>query len=171
MSNDALAGFQARYDQHAADPAEVVRLFVEALLAIETAPDLAPQMMCTVIARNLLTATPGTATGYALPRADQTIARLSASPAIARALAGGTPDAAYADADLSRFALDRSYSARAQGVDYPAPGKAKLFVACGGADTPRPITLARNNAGQWKVTEWSSLTVGVKRPAAAAGDF
>src|SRR5689334_10082814 len=53
----------------------------------------------------------------------------------------------------------------------------KLFIACSGASSPRyvarspicrgsyersrPITLARNDAGIWKVDEWSSVQVGV----------
>ena len=53
----------------------------------------------------------------------------------------------------------------------PQQGQAKLFVACGGADTPRPIQLARNNAGQWKVVNFSSLTVGVKPRPSVADDF
>ncbi len=162
---------RARYETVAADPAAVVHLFVEGLLAIEHDAALAEQLLCVVIAKNLLSASPDAASGHRLPRADQTLTRIQARPAIARALAGGTPAADYADADLARFTLDRAYSARGQGIDQPSPGKAKFFVTCTGADTPRPITLARNSAGQWKVVEWSSLTVGVKPAATTAGDF
>lgn len=40
----------------------------------------------------------------------------------------------------------------------------KLFVACSGANTPRPISLKRNNRGIWKVRNWSSVLVGIAKP-------
>ncbi|MCB9563737.1 MAG: hypothetical protein H6709_23790 [Kofleriaceae bacterium] len=169
MDTAAFEDFTRRFQAGMTDPEQVIRLFVEAMLTVETDRDLAEQLFCVVIARNLLTAAPGTPSGHRLPRPDQTLNRLAASPAIARSLAGGTTAAAYQDADLAKVALDRAYSARTQGVDYPSPGRGKFFVACGGAATPRPLTLARNDAGGWKVVEWSSLTVGVAR--AGAGDF
>ncbi len=52
----------------------------------------------------------------------------------------------------------------------PAADKAKMFVYSTGADTPRPVSLARNDKGLWKATEWSSLEVGIRAPAAARSD-
>ena len=49
-------------------------------------------------------------------------------------------------------------------------GRVKLFVATSGAATPRPVSVQRNNRGLWKALEWSSLTVGVERPAAEMDD-
>jgi hypothetical protein len=46
----------------------------------------------------------------------------------------------------------------------------KVFIACTGAASPRPITLRRNDKGLWKVYEASSLFVGVVAPAAPDGD-
>lgn len=40
----------------------------------------------------------------------------------------------------------------------------KVFVKCSGADTPRPITLVKNDKGIWKAKEFSSLLVGIKAP-------
>ena len=39
---------------------------------------------------------------------------------------------------------------------------AKVFVQSGGKDFQSPVTLKRNNAGTWKITEFSSLYTGVK---------
>jgi hypothetical protein len=47
----------------------------------------------------------------------------------------------------------------------PASGRVKLFVACSGAATPRPVTVERDAAGQWRAVEWSSLLVGIVAPA------
>lgn len=43
-------------------------------------------------------------------------------------------------------------------------GAIRLFIKCNGADSPRPITLKKNNRGIWKVTNYSSLFVGVRKP-------
>lgn len=42
-------------------------------------------------------------------------------------------------------------------------GSMRIFIKCNGADTPRPITLKKNNRGIWKVTNYSSLFVGVRK--------
>ena len=44
-------------------------------------------------------------------------------------------------------------------------GRVKLFVQCSGADSPRPVTVARNAEGTWTAVEWSSLLLGVRPPA------
>jgi len=41
----------------------------------------------------------------------------------------------------------------------------KKFVFCTGADSPRPMTMKKNDKGYWKVSSWSSVLVGVKKPA------
>lgn len=44
-------------------------------------------------------------------------------------------------------------------------GQIKVFIKCSGADSPRPVTLRKNNRGIWKVTSYSSLFVGVRKAA------
>ena len=143
------------------------------MVAVEHDEELAVQLMALVLSRKLLQADPCAPSGHRLPPSDATIRRLRADPHIARSYAGATYQQGYADFDPAklRVELDRGYSSTTQGIDYPEPGRAKFFLRCGGADTPRPVTLARNSAGQWKVTSLSSLTVGVRRPASEAGDF
>lgn len=43
-------------------------------------------------------------------------------------------------------------------------GDIRLFVACSGAATPRPITMRKNNRGLWKVENFSSYFLGVVAP-------
>jgi hypothetical protein len=50
------------------------------------------------------------------------------------------------------------------------PDRIKVFVACTGASSPRPVTLQRNDKGLWKVYEASSLFVGVAAPVTPDGD-
>jgi len=46
----------------------------------------------------------------------------------------------------------------------PAQGRVKLFVECSGADSPRPITVAKNREGRWTAVEWSSILSGIRPP-------
>lgn len=43
-------------------------------------------------------------------------------------------------------------------------GPYKLFVACSGAASARPVTLRPDAAGLWRPCEWSSLLVGIRAP-------
>lgn len=42
-------------------------------------------------------------------------------------------------------------------------GKIKLFVNCSGASSARPMHIKRNSKGIWKVTNWSSVVVGIAK--------
>lgn len=46
-----------------------------------------------------------------------------------------------------------------------ASGQIKLFIKSSGADTARPVTLKKNNKGIWKAHEFSSIVVGIRKPA------
>jgi len=52
----------------------------------------------------------------------------------------------------------------------PETGTYKVFVACSGASSPRPVTTKRNDKGIWKASEWSSLIVGVQAPQQDVSD-
>ncbi len=49
---------------------------------------------------------------------------------------------------------------------YQNQGYAKLFVACGGADSPRPIQLRMAKDGKWYLWEQALLT-GIREPESA----
>ena len=51
-----------------------------------------------------------------------------------------------------------------------ASGEYKVFVACSGAERPRPVTVRRNDKGIWKAYEWSSLLVGIQAPVEETTD-
>lgn len=138
------------------DPHTSIRQLIAGMLELERDAERGEQMIVEVCSKDLLTA------DRTKLHDRESIKRLLASRDIARSYAGGTLANGYtADGTV---AFDTEYS-KLQGVDYPEPGRAKLFVTCGGADTPRPVELRKNPSGQWKVTAWSSLQVGVKKPA------
>ena len=51
---------------------------------------------------------------------------------------------------------------------YQNAGYARLFIASGGADSPRPLSLRQKpSTGQWFLNEYSSLLLSIRIPAAA----
>ncbi|HUU77689.1 MAG TPA: hypothetical protein VMX55_05045 [candidate division Zixibacteria bacterium] len=47
----------------------------------------------------------------------------------------------------------------------------KVFIKSGGKDMPTPVGLARNKDGQWKITEFSSIATGCRKPSSVEDDF
>ena len=47
----------------------------------------------------------------------------------------------------------------------------KMFVHSGGRDNPVPCQLMKNSSGEWKLTEYSSFCMDVKKPKSEEGDF
>jgi len=47
---------------------------------------------------------------------------------------------------------------------YATEGTARLLVKCGGADSPRPITMRQAKDGKWYLWEHTSLLVGIRVP-------
>lgn len=96
--------------------------------------------------------------------------RLKSQPYIYRSYTkGATPENGYTmNAGEFELAFEgevslKPYADKAEG-EY-----ARLLVRSGGADSARPVILQRNNAGQYKVYEFSSLNLGI-RPVKAALD-
>ena len=50
---------------------------------------------------------------------------------------------------------------------FAEPGCAKLFVHCGGADSPRPVKTRLAKDGRWYLTEYSSILSGIRKPESA----
>ena len=75
-------------------------------------------------------------------------------------LKGATPENGYAVPELpwEVTTTTNPYSGD------PTSGRVKLFVACTGAASPRPITLEGDAAGPWRASEWSSLVMGIVAP-------
>lgn len=92
--------------------------------------------------------------------------RIGRAPHIARSYVQGTsPQGGYAlPAPPWRVA------GREQPGDVQAD-RGKTFVRSSGADSPRPMHLVKNDRGLWKASNWSSLEVGVRAPAAASDDI
>jgi len=103
---------------------------------------------------------PGTElTRHDLRRIDE---QLRANPGLPAAyIEGATPANAYALPEMP-WTVTLTTNPYFGDAD---KGLIKLFVACSGADSPRPITLERQEDGLWKASEWSSLLMGIRPPA------
>lgn len=93
--------------------------------------------------------------------------RIASKPHVALSyLAGTSPENGYTPP-----AGPVSVKLRNQGLAHErSDDSAKLFVHSSGADSPRPLVLAKNNRGLWKAKSWSSLTVGVRAPVEVIDD-
>jgi len=71
--------------------------------------------------------------------------------------AGATPE--------NKYAASAPYAVVITGdkLDAAGPGYKKVFVACGGADTPRPVTLVQKG-NRYYLWEYSSILSGIRRP-------
>jgi hypothetical protein len=79
-------------------------------------------------------------------------------------LLGTSPENGYTPPDTWTVRLTRN--AHSEAIE----GRVRLFVACTGADSPRPMTLRPNNRGVWKALEFSSLFVGIRPPVEVIDD-
>lgn len=83
---------------------------------------------------------------------------------------GTSPANKYEVPDPTNFEIET----RIQDIDQPTPESTsvRIFVHSSGADSDRPIKLKKDSRGQWRVYEYSSLCVGVRKPASEAdGEF
>lgn len=86
--------------------------------------------------------------------------QLASSPWLMGSYFTGTdPGKGYKLPDILEFEFTRNrYSGSEE------EGSVKVFTACTGAASPRPVTLKKRPDGTWYPHEWSSLIVGVVAP-------
>lgn len=48
---------------------------------------------------------------------------------------------------------------------------ANVIIQSGGKDNPTPVALAKNKNNEWKITEFSSIATGCRKPSSKADDF
>lgn len=165
----SIEDFVALRDQLAQSPQGGAAIFATALLIYAENEDLGRQVLTIAVDRGRLREGASGYKGWELQpqelrRLDE---RVRARPHLARSYVQGTsPERGY---QLPEGPLSFEVSDNPHSGDLAA-GRYKVFVASSGADSPRPVTLLRNNRGYWKATEWSSLTSGVRPPAEALDD-
>ncbi|MGY5876561.1 MAG: hypothetical protein RTU30_12505 [Candidatus Thorarchaeota archaeon] len=158
--------FKAAWEKDAGDPYDSIMYYLIAALNIEKDDDLADAMMTVVVSKKDSLEDGSSPSGLKLNTrgARYYIGQFAKNPNIAKSYVGGTNENDYRiDKGKLTLAVTRDQDT--------GEGKKKIFIDCGGADSPRPVSLAKNKHGQWKLIEYSSLCVGVKPPASSEGDF
>lgn len=164
-----LEDFLALRDRVATSPEGGAAMFALALLAYANDPERNVPFITVSIWMSLLDADPGGYQGKRPRRAllDALHDRVAKAPHIARSYFLGTsPESGYAIAPDAQLEV----GVRLQPDSFPTASTARLFVRSSGADSPRPITLTKNDKGLWKANSWSSLEVGVRPPASSVVD-
>lgn len=89
--------------------------------------------------------------------------QLGPKPHIPRSHVKGSSNGNGYKADLKK-PVTLVFRRQLKHVPLPNTGKAKVFACTSGAPTCRPINLHRNTKGIWKVYEFSSISVDIKKP-------
>ncbi len=157
--------FEGATVDHGGDPEATVELLFVALIALGEDRERGFDYLSHVLVEGEWKPSKKRAIGRRLTRSAEDLFDIfRRKPEILAAYCGGTPDAAYRNADLAscRVEFHRSYSPKTQGVD---GDRAAFFVHIGrGAPRPRPVKLKRVD-GRWYVSSYSGLLTGVARAA------
>jgi hypothetical protein len=154
-------------DAAAQTPEGAAAVFVLAMLLFERDQALGREAMVIALDASELRRDPAGYQGYALGnRAADFVSRyLIPRPYLARSyLLGTSPEGGY------KAPASRTVQLSRNPTSVISDERVKVFVSCSGADSPRPMTLQRNNRGVWKAYEYSSLFVGVRPPATVVDD-
>lgn len=152
----SVGDFIALRDRIARDPQGGAAATIVALLAYAGDEELGQQCLAAAVDREL-------------SRSDVQRVRMQIDrqPYMLRSyVKGATPENGYR---LPTPPYVFEFSANPHSGD-PASGTYKVFAACAGAASPRPVTVQRDDQGIWKAREWSSLVVGVQAPARETDD-
>ncbi len=155
--------FVALRDRLARTPEGGAAMMVVALLLYAESEALGGPCLAVAAESSRLQEGPNGHRGWELCSTDLNLIRsqIGQRPYIVRSyLDGATPENGYAlrGGSCILHISRNAYSGAEES------GRCKVFVACSGADSPRPVMLARNDLGIWKAAEWSSLLVGVRPP-------
>ena len=90
---------------------------------------------------------------------DLSLIKMQLTDYLARSyFAGATPENDYMPSQPYTVVVsDNPYS-------YATQGYTKLFVHCGGADTPRPVIMRLAKDGKWYLDEFGGLLSGCRKP-------
>jgi hypothetical protein len=160
----SIEEFVALRDQVATTPQGGAAMMVVALALYAEDRSLGEQCLAAAVAAERLAEGGGGYQGWRLRRSDlqRLHEQVKAQPYLPYSyILGARPEDGYA---LPAPPYTLEFSANRYSGD-PAEGRFKVFLACSGAATPRPVTVRRNALGVWQAYEWSSLIVGIARPA------
>jgi hypothetical protein len=146
------AEFDAAWAGLRGSPQGAAAGLILAALMLEGSPEVGQRCLMKTVAPEYLTSagTPGSSLSLA-------ISQFTGRAGIARSYVSGTAPTAYT---LPAAPFTVVFYGDASGLSQ-GPGRTKLFVACSGADSRRPVILVETMGG-YRVAEGSSLWLGVR---------
>lgn len=157
--------FKAAWEKDANDPYDSIIYYVIAALNIDKDSKLADAMMTVVVSKRDCMDSSSSPSGLKLGKSSAYyVGQFQEDKNIARSYVGADWQDDY-KFDKNNLTMTVT---RDQEVDDKTR---KIFIYSGGADSPRPVTVKRNKHGQWKLTSYGSLCVGVRKPASEVDDF
>jgi hypothetical protein len=159
----SIEEFVALRNQVAQTPAGGAAIMIVALHVYAGDPALGQQCLTIAVDRGRLEEAADGYKGWRLRRSDmQRIARqIQNQPYLPCSyIQGAAPENGYT---LPEPPYSMCFATNPYSGD-PDSGTFKVFVACSGAASARPVTLKRNDHGLWKASEWSTLIVGIQAP-------
>jgi hypothetical protein len=160
----SFSKFKSAWEKDAGKPEHSIMYYLIAALNIEKDPKLADAMMTVLVSKRDCMDDGGSPSGLKLGRsAKYFIGQFKKNKNIARSYVGGTYKNGY---KFSKNNLTMTV------VKKQEHGKGlKIFIDSGGKDLNTPVQLRANSAGQWKLTEYSSICTGVRKTVEEEGDF
>ena len=160
----SFSEFKDQWEKDAGSPEKSIMYYVIAALNIEKDPKLAEAMMTVVVSKNDCLEDGSSPSGLKLGRsAKYYIGQFKGNKNIARSYVGGTPENGYSIKENALTMTVVSKQDHGKGV--------KIFIDSGGKDFDTPVQLMKNNSGQWKLTNYSSICTGVQKTLKEQGDF
>ena len=160
----SFSKFKSEWEKDAGKPENTIMYYLIAALNVEKDPKLAEAMMTVVVSKRDCFEDGSSPSGFKLgTSAEYYIGQFKGNKNIARSYVGGTNTNNYKinNKELTMTVVSKKDQAKS----------VKIFIQSGGKDMPTPVTLAKNNDGQWKLTNYSSICTGVKKTVQEEGDF
>ena len=156
--------FQDAWEKDAGKPENTIMYYLIAALNLEKDRDTAENMMTALISKRHCLEDKKSPTGLKLGKsAKYYVTQFLECKNNARSYVGGTNENDYRiDKKALKLTIVRQLE-HGKGL--------KFFVHSGGRDNPVPCQLMKNSSGQWKLTEYSSFCMDVKKPKSEEGDF
>jgi hypothetical protein len=160
----SFSKFKSEWEKDAGKPENTIMYYITAALNIEKDPALADAMMTVVVSKRDCIEDEESPSGLKLGRsAKYFLGQFMKNRNIARSYVGGTPENNYKiDKDKLILTVTKKQE-HGKGL--------KIFIDSGGKDMDTPVQLQKNNDGQWKLTEYSSICTGVRRTLEEERDF
>ncbi len=160
----SFSKFKSAWEKDAGKPENSILYYLMGALMIEKDPDLADAMMTVVVSKKDCLEDGGSPSGLKLGRsAKYYVGQFQHNKNIARSYVGGTHTNGYKYDKKNLILTVVKKEEQAKGI--------KIFIKSGGKDLPTPVHLRKNNDGQWKLTNYSSICTGVKKTPKEEGDF